>query len=171
MAGIVAGLAIGLFLGLLGYFRRKSVGPAKRRKDGWRALRPRWVVRVMLAAIILLIGYALVGGFWQGSVRPGSGPQYVAAMVTFALTTGLAALIVWPLWSRTICWNETELRMRPLIGKDSGGRFADIGLVRYASRKGRYTIVFLNGQRVEFTDIMHGSRELLDRLPKHLMPT
>ena len=170
MGALLAGVAIGLFLAFLGWYRRKTVGAAKRGKDGWRSLRPRWVIRALIAALVLLIGFAIASNYWAGTAHAVSGPQYKTAAIISAITLSVAAFILWPLWSRTVRWNDTEVRMRTIWGRESGGRFDDVGLVRYHKNKGRYTVVFLSGERVEFSEEMHGSQELLDRLPRNAVP-
>ncbi len=140
--------------------------PARRTADGWRVLRPGWLINFVLAicaGLAALMSYIVL---FVGSSLPDAETQ----MAVGALVAGgcwLACIYYgWTSYGRTILWKGNELRVRTIFGRDRVRRIPDVAKVSRSEALGEYKLTFKDGSTLWLSAHLHGSKELAKRLPK-----
>lgn len=166
MSAVVSGLIGAVAAIALGTLAERTQRSATRLPDGWKVLRPSWLVH---ACMVVCIGFAglishfLLGG---GSSRPDASVQNLAAFLILAGAVWGAIYVGWTSYCRTIMWRGNKLRVRSILGQEMVQRFGDIAHVKHRDARGEYRLIFRDGSRISFFEHMNGAKELTVRLPR-----
>ena len=147
-------------------FAERTQRSATKLPDGWRALRPGWLIHCVMVLCIGfagLISYFLLRG---GSGRPDAFTQNLFACLLLAVAVGGAAYIGWTSYFRTIIWKGNELRVRRFLAPQIVRRFSDVTQITIGAMRGEYRVTFRDGSRFWFSEHMHGAKDLTARLPR-----
>ena len=165
MSALVSGLVAGAATAVLVAAARRSQKPARRSAGGWKTLRAGWLLDgtiVAGAGAAALTGYVLL---FVGSSRPDADVQMTYVLLLFI---GFAVATVYSAWlgyGRTIMWKGNQLRVRTVLGHGVVRRISDVRSVTRSERLGEYRLTFEDGSTLRLSADMHGSKELVARLP------
>ena len=167
MSALISGLigaVVAVGLATLVQRRQKS---AMTDGEGWKTLRSSWLLNgtfVACVAFTALISYFLLSG---GSSRADAQAQNLYALA-LAIVFGLGAIYLgWTTYGRTIAWNDRELRVRTVAGRESVRSISDVQSIRKSDAHGDYRITFRDGSKLVFSAYMHGANELVAALPQN----
>lgn len=165
MRAAVTGLIAGAVTLAVVALADRTQKPARKNADGWKMLRPGWLVNMLIVALAVL--WALASYFaLAGSSRPTVATEAAAAAI---LMLGSGSALIYYLWigyGRNILWKGTELRVRTCFGRERVRRIRDVSAVVKVDALGDYKITFKDGSTLWLSPHFHGSRELMKRLPK-----
>ena len=134
--------------------------------DGWKALQPGWLINgtiIGASALAAFAGYFLLSG---GSSLPQAATQNGFAALLLAASAACALYIGWTAYGRTVMWKGNELRVRSVSGSESTRRISDASEVKKSEMRGEYRITFRDGSTLWFSAHMHGSSDLVAKLPQ-----
>ena len=164
MSAIVSGLIGGVIAAGLCALALHLRGSASTDPDGWRWLRPGWLIYGQTfgpAMIAAFCGVFLLSG---GSSRADAGEQNMLAALLMAVFLLMAIYSGWTGLLRRVAWRGDRLRItRPSRGSQVVG-FADVASVCRSSALGEYVIRFKDGSSVRLSEYLHGTAELMDAL-------
>lgn len=166
MSAVLSGLIGAVVTLALVALDKRAQMSATKLPDGWRALRPGWLIHggmVLCIGFAGLISYFLLRG---GSDRPDAVTQNLFACLLLAVAIGGAAYIGWTSYVTTIIWKGDELRVRRVLAPQTVRRFSDITQVTNSTMRGEYRVTFRDGSRFWFSEHMHGAKDLTARLPR-----
>ena len=166
MSALISGLVGALVAVALAAVAQRSQKSALADGENWKALRSSWLLNgtfVACVAFTALITYFLLSG---GSPRPDAQTQNLYALA-LAVAFGLGAIYLgWTTYGRSIAWNDKELRVRTVAGRETVRSISDVQSVRKSDARGDYRIKFRDGSTLVFSAYMHGANELVAALPK-----
>ena len=163
-------LIIGLFAGLvtlwLSELAVRTQQPAATTADGWKRLRPGWFLHGILigaAGLGALMAWFLLSG---GSSRTDAELQNAFAFGIAAVFAGAALHIAWTVHGRTIEWKDDVLRVRTRLGRDIEHRMFEVRWVTRSVARGEYKLTLADGSTLHLSAYLHGSNELVAKLPR-----
>lgn len=165
MSPWITGLIGGAIAAVLSLLALRSQKNATVSKDGWKTLRPSWLLHgtfIGCIALASLFAYVLFRG---GSTLPDAETQnlyLVGLMISFGV---VAAYIWWTTYAQTIAWKGRQLRVSSALGREWVRKFAEVSSVETSDFRGDCRIHFSDGSAVIFSTYLHGAQELLERLP------
>ncbi|PTQ12114.1 hypothetical protein CLG96_05990 [Sphingomonas oleivorans] len=166
MGAVVSGLIGAVIAAALVALADRGQKPAQAIIEGWRMLRPGWLLNFATAGsagMAALFGYIFL---FVGSSRPDADIQTPYAVILI-LAFGMAAIYVaWTSYGRTIMWKGNELRVRTSLGREMVCRISDIRSVTKSEMLGEYRLTFHDGSTLRLSAYFHGVKELVARLPK-----
>ena len=166
MSAVVSGLIGAVAAIALAGLAARTQKSAAMLHDGWRGLRPSWLVHcsmVFCFGFAGVISYFLLNG---GSGRTDASTQNLVACLLLAAVVGGAIYIGWTSYFITVQWKGNKIRIRPIIGRDIVHKFSDVAKVKNAEIYGVYRLKFRDGSRLWFSEHMHGAKDLAAKLPK-----
>lgn len=166
MSGILSGLAGAAIVAAVLLVARRNPRPPKKLENGWKALRPGWMIKGTALLGLALTSFPILFLANGGSSRADADFQNFMAGVLGIAFFACAVVLCWGAWGQTICWNDDELRQRQLFGREKGGRISEVTYVTYSSVRNSYGVSFANGDRIWVSELMHGYHELLSKLPR-----
>ena len=167
MSAVISGLVGAVIAVALATLAQRKQRSAATDREGWKALRSSWLLNgtfVACVAFTALIAVFLLSG---GSSRPDAPTQNLYAL-GLAVAFGLGAIYLgWTTYGRTIAWNDTELRVRMISGRETVRSISDVQSVSKSDARGDYRIMFRDGSKLVFSAYMHGAKELVASLPQN----
>lgn len=166
MSAVVSGLigAVAAFaLITLAELTQRS---ATERTDGWKTLRPSWLIHgfmILCLSFAGLMSYFLLSG---GSSRADAFTQNIFALLLLAIAAAGAIYGAWTSYFRTIMWKGDELRIQPALRLEVERRFSDVTEVVKSETRGEYRVTFRDGSRFWFSAHLHGANDLSAKLPR-----
>jgi len=170
MSALISGLVGGLVATALVTIAQRRQRSARLTADGWRALRPGWLLHGTFVGCLVLSGltaYVLLSG---GSPRSDAETQNLSA---FALAIGFGCgtlYIASTVYGRTIAWKDNQLRVRSLAGRETSWLISDVRSVEKRDFLGDFRIGFKDGSTLTFSTYLTGAQELVELLPVDAYP-
>lgn len=166
MSPWITGLIGGAIAAVLCSLALRKQRAAEISSDGWNTLRPSFLLHG-----IFVLGFALTSLFAYISLRGGSSlPDAETQNLSLAvLLTAFAVMTIyiwWTTYAQTIAWKGQVLRVRRAFGKERHWHFTEIGSIKESDFRGDCRIRFNDGSGIIFSSYLHGSKQLLGRLPK-----
>jgi hypothetical protein len=166
MSPWITGLIGGAIAAVLCALALRNQKAAEISRDGWKTLHPS-----LLLHAIFILGFALTSLFAYIALSGGSSLPDADAQNLYlaALLTALAVMTVylwWTTYAQTIAWKGQQLRVRRAFGKDRNWQFTEIRSIKVSEFRGDCRIRFNDGSGITFSSYLHGSKQLLGRLPK-----
>lgn len=171
MSAVVSGLIGGFVAAALVALARRRRTAARLDADGWRTLRPGWMINLAFILSAALAAFCFYVWMFVGSSRPDADKQM---MICLLLGVGFALGAVgagWAGYGRRISWKGDELRIRRLGGGEIVQRFADIAGVTKKDALGEYHIDFRDGSRLRLSTYFRGVEELAETLRGEAPPS
>lgn len=160
---LVGAVALGILVSVAFHTRK----PARINPEGWRVLRPGWLLNgaiIASAGLAMFIGYVCL---FVGSSRPDADSQMAVARL-LAFGCGLATLyLFWLCYWRIFLWSGDILRVRTLLGRETRYRISDVRMVAGNEEIGEYRITFSDGSKLRLPTHLHGVEELMANVPEH----
>lgn len=162
MTGLIGGVVAAVLCSLA----VRNQQNAEISSDEWKTLRPSFFLHV-----IFILGFALTSlfayiAFSGGSSLPDADTQnlYLVGLLTaFGVMT---IYLWWTTYAQTIAWKGQELRVRRAFGKERHWHFTEIRSIKESDFRGDCCIRFSDGSGIIFSAYLHGSKQLLERVPK-----
>jgi hypothetical protein len=163
-----------LFTGLIGAHvaaalvtvAERRQGPAQKNAEGWKVLRPGWLViffLVISAGLAALMSYIVL---FVGSSLPDAKTQMAAGLIIVVVCWFACIHYGWTSYGRTVMWKGNELRVRTIFGRERMRRIPDVSRVSKSEALGEYKLTFKDGSALRLSAYSHGAKELVKRLPK-----
>ncbi len=168
MSALVSGMIGGFVAATLVAVALRRQRPARKSADGWKTLRPGWLVNATIvggACSAAFTGYILL---FVGSSRPDAETQMTYALMLFIGFALATAYLAWISYGRTIMWKGDELRVRTSFGHDFVRRISDVRSVTRSDMLGEYRLRFRDGSTLRLSEYFHGAKELVARLPERV---
>ncbi|GMN04175.1 hypothetical protein MTsPCn3_29060 [Erythrobacter sp. MTPC3] len=162
----INGLIGGAIAAVLCYFALRNQRNARVSSDGWKTLCPSFFVHAIFilgVALTSLFAYIVFSG---GSSSPDADTQNLYLVGLLTVFAGMMIYLWWTAYAQTIAWKGRSLRVRRALGKDRHWDFSEIRSFKESDFSGDCWIQFSDGSRVIFSTYLHGSQQLLERLPK-----
>ncbi|MGH6615142.1 hypothetical protein [Sphingomonas sp.] len=163
MSAVISGLVGAVLAIVIVAMAVRRQRPARTDSDGWKTLRPSWLVNVTIAGsagITALISYVLL---FVGSSRSDGTTQMIYALILAITFAAMTIYATWIGYGRTIMWKGDALRIRH-FGRDTLRRIPDIWSITGNEALGEYQLVFRDGSTLRLSAYLHGSEELVARL-------
>jgi hypothetical protein len=166
MSPWITGLIGGVIAAVLWPLALRKQKAAEISSDGWKTLRPSFLLHgifILGFALTSLFAYVALSG---GSSLPDAETQNLSLA---ALLTAFAVMTVylgWTTYAQTIAWKGQELRVRRAFGKERHWHFTEIRSIKESDIRGDCRIRFNDSSGIIFSTYLHGSKQLLGRLPK-----
>jgi hypothetical protein len=160
LTGLI-GAVVTLLLLRIADRRQKS---ARTLSDGWKSLRPSWLINffiILSAGLAGFLAYFLANG---GSALPDAEKQNAIAALILAVSGLYAVYCVWVTYGRSVMWNDDELRVRSVFEGEIVHHISDIEDVTKSELWGHYRITLRDGSRLRVNAYLHGAKELVDDL-------
>ncbi|TMM49847.1 hypothetical protein [Qipengyuania marisflavi] len=165
MSPWITGLIGGAIAAALCFLALRNQRNTETRSDGWKTLRPSFLIHGLF-----IFGFALTSlfayiAFREGSSLPDADTQnfYLVGLLT---SFGVMTLYLWwTTYAQTIAWKGRKLRVRNAFGKERHWDFTEIRSIKESEFRGDCCIRFSDGSGVIFSAYLHGSKQLLARLP------
>ena len=165
MGAVVSGLLGGVVFAILVTLAARTQKAARTNSEGWKTLRPGWLLNGMIVACIGMAVLAYYFRFCAVSVRDAS-TQLTSAYIIIIGFGMAAAYLAWISYGRTIIWKGNDLRVHTITGHDIVRRISDVFSVTKNEFHGEYRLIFRDASMLRFSAYFRGSTELIARLPK-----
>lgn len=166
MSAIASGVVGAIAAYILIAIAERSQRCAAKLSDGWKVLTPSWMIVIALvgsAALATAIG-ALIA---TSDPAPGRSDLQAGSALLLLLTFSAGAIyLAWTTFGLAVKWKSNELRFRRAFGGEVVQRFSDVISVRKSEVSGEYRLRFRDGSGLSFSAHMHGSNELVAKLPR-----
>jgi hypothetical protein len=166
MSAVISGLVGGAVAFGLVTLAERTQKAATSSLDGWKALRPGWLINGTIVggtALAALMGHFLLSG---GSSLPDAQTQNRFGVLLLSIFAAGTVYMAWTTYGRAVTWMGDELRVRPVFGSESVRRLSDVTAVKKSEFRGEYRLTFRDGSRVWISAYLHGANELLAKLPR-----
>lgn len=164
MSAIASGLVGAVVAAGLIALSERVQGPAAQRPDGWRTLRPGWLIRLCVIGCVGLFGaisYLLLQDFPDEPMQRVAGVLLLAGAAWGGIYVATTSLL------KRISWKGNQLRVSSILGEEAPRRFSDVDDVTIDTIGGGYRVKFRDGSRLFFSVHMHGAKELAAKFPKN----
>ena len=162
ITGLIGGAIAAVFCSLA--LRNQKVAGVS--SDGWKTLRPSFYLHcifILSVTLTSLFAYIALSG---GSSLPDADTQNLSLVGLLTAFGMMTIYLWWTTYAQTIAWKGQELRVRRAFGKERHWYFTEIRSIKESASRGDCCIRFNNGSGIIFSTYLHGSKQLLGRLPK-----
>lgn len=168
MSALISGLIGGAIAGGLGALALRTQSDARITREGWKRLRPNWLMHFALVGCFAFVG-AMGYFFWLGgSARADADKQNLWALL---LLLAFAAGGIWTLFAaylRRVEWVRGTIRVRMPWVPDRHYAFDDIVEVAPNIDGSQFKLIMRGGEIVRLNTYAHGFKELLMAIGNHL---
>ena len=168
MSAVISGLIGGAIATALGAMALRSQKSANLDVDGWRWLRPGWLIHFAVggcAAFVLAITYFFSLG---GSARSDAAEQNFWAMLILLGFGGGGLWLVWAGYLHKVAWRGNDIRLVRPLRLDAYYRFTDIVSVRPNGDGSELKLKFADARVLRVSPYFHGFRQFEEEMAKRL---
>jgi hypothetical protein len=160
---IFSGLVGAIAAAVLGYLTIRSHAHAVKDEDGWKSLRPSFMVHFAFFGSFAFSSLMAWIYLFVGSSRPDAARQELLMLL---LGGAFGAGALWTLWSyylMTVRWKGSKLQFGR-FGRIQEKRVQEIATKRYVAWRSEYSVEFDDGARLIFSPYQKGGLELARKL-------
>ena len=165
--GIASGIIGGVVAVALGALAMRSQRSASVTSDGWKRMRPGWLIHLTLfgciAFVVAVAYFFAIGGSSQADARE----ENLAALLLL-LGFGTAGFFTWWLgYLRKFDWKGSEIRVIRPLGRTISYCFADVIELTEGWDASENKLHMSDGKTLRVTAYMHGFSDFMQDLGDH----